>query len=372
MIPIVANGLVANAFQAAKTGFGLGALSDCISCHVVEERNGSFYLELEYPVGGNAWGQLIPGNLIRCVPSDGAEETLFRIDSVKPSLSGRVSVQAVHIYYDNRWRFVRPFSAAGLASAVTIINAADGSGAGAAVPLAISGDFSSGPPYKIECPRTVRDLMMGSKGSLVDVYGGEYKYTNFGTRATLCTARGVTRRQGIRYGKNMTSLEIEKALAEVYSGVYGYYYDSQAGRYVGANRVQSGPTLYGMITRYKLVDFTADFDTVPTAAQLDAKALSYAQANALGEPQVSIKVGFVPLHQTIEYADVSGIEHVQLCDTVPVVYERYGIELTAKVVKTDYDVLAERYRSVEVGTRRTTLPDFLRGVSEKTGVSVWT
>ena len=372
MIPIVANGLAANAFEAAKTGFGLGTLSDCISCHVVEERNGPFYLELEYPSGGNVWDQLVPGNLIRCVPSDGAEETLFRIDSVKPSLSGRITVQAVHIYYDNRWYFVRPFTAAGLAGAISGINNRDIGGAGAGVPLATSGNLPSSISFKVEYPRTVRDLMMGSRGSLVDVYGGEYKYTNFGTRATLCAARGVTRRQGIRYGKNMISMEMENALAEVYTSVYGYYYDSQTGTYVGANYAQNGGSSSGMNSRFKLVDFTSEFDSVPTAAQLDAKALSYARANAIGTPQVSIKVGFVPLHQTLDYESISGIEHAQLCDPVPVVYERYGIEITAKVVKTDYDVLAERYRSVEVGTRRTTLPDFLRGVSEKTGVSVWT
>ena len=65
MIPIVANGHGTDAITNAKTGYGLGALSDCISCHVIEERNGAYYLELEYPSGGNAWAHLVPGNFIR-------------------------------------------------------------------------------------------------------------------------------------------------------------------------------------------------------------------------------------------------------------------------------------------------------------------
>ena len=374
MIPIVANGHGTDAITNAKTGYGLGALSDCISCHVIEERNGAYYLELEYPSGGNAWAHLIPGNFIRCVPSDGADETLFQVDSVKPSISGRIAVQAVHISYRNKFAFVEPFSMSDVYTAINYINTARSSGAGAAISLDVyhSGDFPR-TPFRVRRPMAVRDVMMGTNGSLIDVYGGEWEYLNGGTVARLALSRGKTRKQGVRYGKNMTSLELEKALAETYDGVFGYYYDEQSGTYVGATAVQYGTRRYDVTAdRYKVVDFTSEFDSVPTSAQLDAKALSYARANALGEPQVSIKVGIAPLHQTIEYAGIYEIEHIQLCDTLPIVYERYGIELSAKVVKTDYDVLTERYRSVEIGTRKVTLPDFLRGVSQKTGVSVWT
>ena len=377
MIPIVANGHGTDAITNAKTGYGLGALSDCISCHVVEERNGAYYLELEYPSGGNAWEHLVPGNFIRCVPSDGADETLFQVDSVKPSISGRIAAQAVHLSYRNRFAFVEPFGVSSLGNAISWINTARTSGAGAAIHLdAYNSDFDYDvrqTPFRVRRPMTVSDVMMGTRGSLVDIYGGEWGYLNCGTVARLYSSRGTARRQGVRYGKNMTSLELEKALAETYDGVFGYYYDEQSGTYVGATAVQYGTRRYDVTAdRYKVVDFTSDFDSVPTSAQLDAKALSYARANALGEPQVSIKVGIAPLHQTIEYADIYEIEHIQLCDTLPIVYERYGIELTAKVVKTDYDVLTERYRSVEIGTRKVTLPDFLKGVSAKTGVSVWT
>ena len=374
MIPVIANGHGTDAITNAKTGYGLGALSDCISCHVVEERNGAYYLELEYPSGGSSWEHLLPGNFIRCVPSDGADETLFQVDSVKPSISGRIAVQAVHLSYRNRFAFVEPFSVSSLSNAVSWINTARTSGAGAAIQLGVfdSGSFPSN-AFRTRYPMAVSDVMMGTRGSLIDVYGGEWKYESCGTVARLYSSRGSVRRQGVRYGKNMTSLELEKALAETYDGVFGFYYYEQSGTYVGATAVQYGTRRYDVTAdRYKVVDFTSDFDSVPTSAQLDAKALSYARANALGEPQVSIKVGIAPLYQAIEYADIYEIEHIQLCDTLPIVYERYGIELTAKVVKTDYDVLTERYRSVEIGTRKVTLPDFLKGVSQKTGVSVWT
>lgn len=358
---------------------GIGALSDCISCHVVEERNGPFYLELEYPAGGNAWDTLVPGNLIRCVPYDDGLEQLFIIDSAKPSLSGRISVMAVHISYMTKWEAVRPFTTGYLSVACENLSINNLSGGTGQFPVRISHsgftDQERSKTVRFPYPRTRRACLMGERGSLLDIFGGEYDYEDSGTLIVLKKSRGSELTQGIRYGKNMISMDLEKALAETYNGVYGYYYDEQTGTYVGGNAVKKCSSSYQTTgDRIKLVDFTSDYEsgTVPTAAQLDAKALSYAQANGVGEPQVSIKCGFVPLHQTLDYADFSGIEHVKLCDTLPVIYERYGIEITAKVVRTDYDVLTERYRSIEVGTKRTTLPEFLKGVSSKTGVSVWT
>ena len=371
MIPILCSGNVSYISDFDKTGFGLGGLSDSISCHVVEERNGPFYLEMEYPVGGNVWDQILPGNRIRALPSDGSGEQFFVIDSVKPSLSGRIAVTAKHFSYKTQWSIIAPGTASSITAAVTMLNNHGTLGNFSNVTIAKSGTFPSG-TFKVTVPTPLRDCLMGARGSLLDIYGGEYRYDNYGSTMTLCSSRGQARTQGIRYGGNMTAMELEKALAEAYTGVYGYYYDQQSGTYVGGTGVQTITSQTSLSGRRRAIDFTSDFDSVPTPAQLDAKALSYVTANGTAEPQVSIKVSFAPLHQTLDYADISGMEHVQLCDTVPVIYEKYGIELTAKVVKTDYDVLAERYRSIEVGTKRTTLPEFLKGVSAKTGVSVWT
>ena len=41
-------------YTAARTfdSYGRGALVDCISCEVTEERNGSYELTMEYPISG--------------------------------------------------------------------------------------------------------------------------------------------------------------------------------------------------------------------------------------------------------------------------------------------------------------------------------
>ena len=47
MIPILYE-----ATEKEFTSQGLGCLTDTISCKVTEERNGSFELDMQYPIGG--------------------------------------------------------------------------------------------------------------------------------------------------------------------------------------------------------------------------------------------------------------------------------------------------------------------------------
>ena len=72
-------------------------------------------------------------------------------------------------------------------------------------------------------------------------------------------------------------------------------------------------------------------------------------------PKVSIKVSFVNLADTEEYKDLIPLQNVNLCDTVNVQFEKLGINTTAKIVETEYDVLKEKYISVQIGSLKSTL-----------------
>ena len=94
-------------------------------------------------------------------------------------------------------------------------------------------------------------------------------------------------------------------------------------------------------------------------------------ANGSAGPEFSAKVNFAPTWQSLDYARVAAGARICLCDTVPITYERYGITLTAKVIKTDFDVLTERYRSIEVGTAKKNLGKLLAQTAKSAGVSVY-
>ena len=56
-----------------------------------------------------------------------------------------------------------------------------------------------------------------------------------------------------------------------------------------------------------------------------------------------------------EYKDLALLETVKLGDTIDVVFPKLGVNATAKVVKTKYDVLAGHYESIELGSVKSDL-----------------
>ena len=59
-------------------------------------------------------------------------------------------------------------------------------------------------------------------------------------------------------------------------------------------------------------------------------------------------------------------EKVRLCDTVTVRYEPFGIERKAKVVRTKYDVLDEKFNEIAVGMWRTSFTEAYAAMSDQT------
>lgn len=52
---------------------------------------------------------------------------------------------------------------------------------------------------------------------------------------------------------------------------------------------------------------------------------------------------------------------MELCDTVAVIFDRLGVSARAKIVATTYNVLLDRYDSVEVGDARSSIADTVAG-----------
>lgn len=333
-------------FDAGETAFvgnGLGVLADAVSCIVTEERNGAFELEMEYPVNGIHYAELALRRIILAAPNAAAVAQPFRIYKISRPMGGVVAVSASHISYDLSGVPVSPFTA------TTAAEAFAGFSANAIIEnsftftseLATQGNFS------VTVPTSIRSLLGGTEGSIVDVYGGEYEFNRF--NVILRAARGQNRGVSIRYGKNLTSLEQDENCESVYTGVLGYWSGESGPLVVG--EIAYAPGTYA-VQSILVVDFTQDYETQPTSAQLTASAASYVSRNGVGVPSVSLSVSFVQLGQSAEYADIEPLEQVNLCDTVNVEFPALGVSATAKCVKTVYNVLTGRLDSVDIGEAR--------------------
>ena len=319
---------------------GLGKLSDAASCTVKETRNGAFELTLKYPIEGIHYAEIQQRSIILAKPNPADLAQPFRVYRISKPINGLVTVYAYHISYDLTGIPVSPYSAASVQAAL----AGFSTNAVATNPFTFWSDMTSSGDFTVKSPASVRSLLP----TMLEVYGGEYKYDKYTVR--LYQQRGVNRGVTIRYGKNLTDLKQDENCSNVYTGVYAYYSDGNG--IVETNpKVTPAPGTYDY-TRVLPLDLKAEFKETPTAEALKAAAEQYMSDHNIGVPEVSLNVSFVQLEQTQEYKDLALLERVELCDTVTVIFERLGVNATAQVTSTVYNVLIDAYDSVTIGNVR--------------------
>lgn len=337
-------------FDANETEFlthGIGTLTDAFSCVVTEELNGSFELELEYPIDGIHAESLVHSNVILADPSDGEDAEPFRIYAVSKPMNGIVTVNAEHISYQLSHIPCAPFTAENVIVALQKLkqNAVE------ACPFTFYTDKDTNANYNQKEPASIRQRLAGIQGSILDVYGGEYKFEKY--KVSLLAHRGTDRGVTLRYGKNITDIKQEENIQNTFTGVYPYWKDTEdeitdlPEKVVNSEYADNYP-----FHRTIMLDLSAEWNEAPTEAQLRARAQAYINANSVGIPKVSVSVSFIPLWQTEEYKNIAALERVKLGDVVSVFYEKLGITAYAKVKRTVYDVLLDRYRSIELGEAR--------------------
>lgn len=351
MIPIL--------YEATETQFttnGLGRLVDCISCEVVEERNGIYECEFEYPITGEKYELIKEGRIIAVTHDETGDVQPFILYKRTASIDGTVKFNAYHLSYKLSNIIAMPFTASGIAEAMAEIvpHSANTN------PFIFWTDKVVTSQFKNETPRTVRSLLGGDKGSLLDVFGkGEYEFDKWTVKLHLNRGQdsGVT----IRYGKNLSDITQEIDASGYYNAVAPFWKNEDEIVTLADGLV----TLEG-VTDIKAVplDLSNAFDNAPTEEELRDMAQTRLENSTGINVTENIKADFVQLWQTEEYKNFAPLQRVKLCDTVTVIYEALGVySVQKKVVRVKWDVLLDRYKEIELGDSQTTLADVITEIT---------
>lgn len=358
MIPIL--------YENTETSFtnnGLGRLRDCISCEVTEERNGIYECDFQYPVDGANYDLIQCGRIIAVTHDDSGDVQPFDIVSYSKPINGIVTFHAVHVSYRLTGYVVvpSPGSVYSLTDAFAVI---ENDTTPNIIPFTFSSDFDSSGylPIIDGTPRSVRQILGGSEGSILDTYGGEFSWKKFAVN--ILQNRGVHRDFTVRYGVNLLNYKDDTDYSATFSSCVPYWKGSNG--FVIAPRVDLGVTAYNGRNVCAALDLTDKFDTEPTTVQLTNTAMTYMRSNQTVIPQQNISVDFVRLQDFDEYAGFSDLMQCRLCDTINVVFAKYGMQGSFKIVKTVWNVLTGKYTSMELGALSTTLSDAL-GISNSFG-----
>ena len=347
-------------FDSTATIFdtnGLGGLPDAISCQVEEVLNGEFEMEMEYPVNGLRYSELLLRRIIFAKSEPYSTGQPFRIYAISKPINGIVTINAHHISYDLSGYPVKPFTAPDIQTALTRLK----SYSAKPHPFTFTSDKNITSPINIKKPVSTRVALGGMEGSLLDTYRGEYEFDGFTVK--LHTKRGADRGVSIRYGKNLTDIKQDENCSNVYTGVYPYWFSEEEGLVELPEKILLTPGTFNYVKILSL-DFTEKFQEMPTQAELNTVAESYISSHNIGIPDVSIDVQFEPLMQSNEYANFAILETVKLGDTVTVGFPEMGIQASAKCVKTIFNVLTSKYETLSLGSIKSNLASTIAGQSQ--------
>lgn len=214
MIPILYKSDVTN-----FTTFGIGALLDTLSCEVTEERNSVYECVLKYPITGQHYSEIARERIIKAKANDTSDPQAFRIYRITKPLNGIVTVYAQHISYDltniatPAWKSTMPIPPQ--MAIEQAFNAALSPHS-----FTFRTDYTTFKDFVIDKPKSLRSVLGGSAGSLVDLWGGEFEWDNF--NVIHHQGRGANTGVVIEYGKNLTSLEHDTDITAVYTDLLPY------------------------------------------------------------------------------------------------------------------------------------------------------
>lgn len=351
------------------TSNGLGGLPHAVSCRVPEERNeaGSYYLEMEYPVTGLHYADLIAERIIRACPAPGMKPQPFRIRHISKPENGIVKIEAPHVSSE-----LAGIVTHGKFPVYTVYGGFDtfkeiSEGLGQPVPFTMTSDIDlfEVQHFDFSTPTSLMSVLLGTKGSFLDKIGGEYEWDEW--NIILHKQRGMDRGFEIRQGVNLTGIEAETDTSSLVTAVLPYWKGKSGDDdvvVIGNLCVSANAQSYAYL-RAEPLDVTSDIEvesgSVPTKAQVTAAGRAYISKTSLSEVSTSIKSSFTPT------ANAVGERPVYLCDTVRITHPDLQVSASAKVVGAVFNVLTERYESLTIGSLQQTVADQIAALIKRGG-----
>ena len=314
-----------------------------ISCYIIEEANGMFELEAEFPKNIS----ISKGDIIKA-PSPRGEQ-LFRIYRYIKTLTGK-KVYARHIFYDLSKNFlinINLDSVSGFSALKKIINSCEISHnfVGISNVLVInSASYERVNPVQ---------AIIGDNNSILNTWGGNLIRDNHSIRIEN---EGTDRGYEIRLGKNLIGIEDDSDESAVKTRLYptvvlgdndSLY--SIPEKYVDSPLINNygDPIIYPV--EVSLSDEQKELSMEEIYEIMRNYCLGLFEVGNIDKPVINYKVDFIELSKTEQYKDLAILEKLDLYDLITVNVSHLDINVKARCIKYKYDCLKERYTTIELG-----------------------
>lgn len=322
---------------------------------VHKEDNGSFYLDFESSL--EYINDIVAGNILVAPTPQG--EQAFRIGSVTATRT-KINAKCYHVFYDSKNLLIQDSYVVdkNCNDALDHLNSATSD----LSPFTTLSDITSTNTY-----RCVRKSLYEAINVILERWGGHLVRDNFTIKImnSIGQDNGVT----IRYGKNLKNISCEtnwdnvvtKLMPVGKDGLLLNAIDPTADVYVTSDIQYDIPFT-------KTVSFEQDIneeDYQDENGNLDEQAYKQALLDDLMNQAINyVNTNDIP---QVNYTLKANLEKVtDIGDTVEVIDERLGINITTNVISYVYDCILNKYVEVEFGNFTQKLNNLLNSINTNT------
>lgn len=341
-----------------------GAISSLCEAFIEEERNGLFELSFIMLNTDSLFNYVKEENIVVVNANDTLLNQKFRIYMTRKLMNNRVEVYARHISFDLMYDYIDNVSFANQSCEYALNQ------------LFRSSNFSkhykgysdivNAQDYSMSMAN-VLEAIGGKKGSIIDTFGTGAEILRDNENIHVLNKRGYDNEVTIEYKKNLTGFELEEDTTDLVTRIspYAKYNDSETNEEIIVKADYVDSTLIANYSHpyIKSIDYSDKFGDgeIPTVSKLQDLARKEYKNNKVDIPKQNFKIEFMPLSKCVGYEGLK--DKISLCDTVTIIDTRYNIKTQSKVIKTVFNVLKNRYESMELGEPRTSLGDVVGGGS---------
>ncbi|EOS7807327.1 phage tail protein, partial [Enterococcus hirae] len=333
------------------TAGGIGILSDCKKCLVTEEANGSYTVELSFPINAKFSSQLEDHNYqIKCKPNATDDFHIFYIyNHYKDMATGLLYVygKSRTMKLGNRAVKKLEFERATCQEAMKYLEKSMDQPSD----IRLFSDITRVGSTSIEVSNPLK-CIKGIEGSLNQIFGGEMKHEPF--KLSLLNRRGRDHVTTFRYRKNLTGLKVETNFDGLLTRIFPYAdVQNNEGE---TERIFGNPVDSLNINKYdgeiysEYVQFTEDQGVTDQKSLNEVSKKYFSSMNPnCDQPNISIELNIRKMEDTALAKRFKKFREVGLFDTFDIFHERFKINITAQITKVIYDSLNERVESLEAG-----------------------
>lgn len=321
-----------------------------VSAKITKQDNGDFYLELTTDL---SYINDLTANKILVAPTPQGEQA-FRISNNIDKTKNKINLKAYHVYYDSENYLIEDSYVVDkdCNDALDHLNSATSD----LSPFTTLSDVTS-----INTYRCVRKSLYEAINVVLERWGGHLVRDNFNIqiRNEIGQNNGVV----VRYGKNLKDISCEENWSEVVTKLMPV---GQEGLLLPEKYVESD--IQYDIPYTKTISFTQNVDQdnyKDEEGNLDEEAYQEALIDDLrNQAQSYVNENSIP---KVNYTLKANLEKISdVGDTIEVLDERLGINITTNLISYVYDCILGKYIELEFGNFKKTLENLISSITTNT------